>query len=60
MIFSRQTNPFDDLVIMGIWVSGRRQTSVLKLALVVLHVIFVGVLFLFDRGLREKTLREPW
>ncbi|XXG59934.1 hypothetical protein AAC387_Pa04g1933 [Persea americana] len=39
---------------------GRRQTAVLKLALVVLHVIFVGVLFLFDRGLREKTLREPW
>lgn len=32
----------------------------LKVALVMLHLIYVGILFLFDGGLIEKTKREPW
>ncbi|XP_058098428.1 protein S-acyltransferase 10-like [Magnolia sinica] len=39
---------------------GRRSSLGLKVALVVLHLIFVGVLFLFDTGLVEKTRKQPW
>lgn len=32
----------------------------LKVALVMLHLIYAGVIFLFDGGLIEKTKKEPW
>lgn len=32
----------------------------LKVALVVLHLVYAGVLFLFDGGLIEKAQEEPW
>ncbi|VVA09999.1 PREDICTED: S-acyltransferase [Prunus dulcis] len=38
----------------------RRSALGLKVALVMLHLIYVGMLFLFDGGLIEKTKREPW
>ncbi|XP_073060708.1 protein S-acyltransferase 10-like [Primulina eburnea] len=38
----------------------RRSALSLKLALVGLHLIFVGVLFLLDHDLIEKTKQEPW
>ncbi|PSS30009.1 Protein S-acyltransferase [Actinidia chinensis var. chinensis] len=38
----------------------RRSALGLKVALVVLHLIYAGVLFLFDKDLIEKTKREPW
>ncbi|PSS00438.1 Protein S-acyltransferase [Actinidia chinensis var. chinensis] len=38
----------------------RRSSLGLKVALVVLHLIYAGVLFLFDKDLIEKTKREPW
>ncbi|GAV78572.1 zf-DHHC domain-containing protein, partial [Cephalotus follicularis] len=38
----------------------RRSSLGLKIALVTLHLIFVGVLFLFDTDLIEKTKHEPW
>lgn len=38
----------------------RRSALGLKAALVMLHLIYAGVLFLFDGGLIEKTKREPW
>ncbi|KAJ4714094.1 S-acyltransferase [Melia azedarach] len=38
----------------------RRSSLGLKAALVTLHVVFVGVLFLFDADLVKKTKHEPW
>nr|XP_023890166.1 protein S-acyltransferase 10 [Quercus suber]POE63860.1 protein s-acyltransferase 10 [Quercus suber] len=38
----------------------RRSSLGLKLALVTLHLIYAGILFLFDEGLIEKTKQEPW
>ncbi|XP_010918214.1 protein S-acyltransferase 10 isoform X1 [Elaeis guineensis] len=38
----------------------RRSKWGLKVALVLLHVIFVGVLFLLDADLIRKTKEEPW
>ncbi|KAK9265528.1 hypothetical protein L1049_001773 [Liquidambar formosana] len=38
----------------------RRSSLGLKVALVMMHLIYVGVLFLFDRDLIEKTRKEPW
>lgn len=38
----------------------RRSAFSLKVALVILHLVFAGVLFLFDHDLIEKTRREPW
>lgn len=38
----------------------RRSSLGLKVALVILHLIYVGVLFLFDSDLIEKTKKEPW
>lgn len=38
----------------------RRSSLGLKAALVILHLVFVGILFLFDLDLIEKTKREPW
>ncbi|PIA32916.1 hypothetical protein AQUCO_04300101v1 [Aquilegia coerulea] len=38
----------------------RRSSLCLKIALVMIHFIFVGVLFLFDKDLIEKTRKEPW
>ncbi|KAH6755932.1 DHHC-type zinc finger family protein [Perilla frutescens var. hirtella] len=38
----------------------RRSAFSLKIALVMLHMVFAGVLFLFDRDLIEKTKQEPW
>ncbi|KAF8406680.1 hypothetical protein HHK36_008771 [Tetracentron sinense] len=38
----------------------RRSSWGLKLALVTLHLIYVGILFLFDRDLIQKTKMEPW
>ncbi|KAK3018054.1 hypothetical protein RJ639_005179 [Escallonia herrerae] len=39
---------------------GRRSSLCLKLALVVLHLVYAGILFIFDRDLIEKTKQEPW
>ncbi|KAK3029144.1 hypothetical protein RJ639_039699 [Escallonia herrerae] len=39
---------------------GRRSSLGLKLALVVLHLVYAGILFIFDRDLIEKTKQEPW
>ncbi|KAL8472496.1 hypothetical protein ACS0TY_029008 [Phlomoides rotata] len=38
----------------------RRSALSLKVALVILHLVVAGVLFLFDYDLIEKTRREPW
>ncbi|GMY11127.1 protein S-acyltransferase 10 [Fagus crenata] len=38
----------------------RRSSLGLKLALVMLHLIYAGILFLFDGDLIEKTKKEPW
>ncbi|KAJ4829454.1 hypothetical protein Tsubulata_015705 [Turnera subulata] len=38
----------------------RRSSLGLKLVLVTLHLVFAGVLFLFDHGFVEKTKRQPW
>ncbi|KAJ7944088.1 S-acyltransferase [Quillaja saponaria] len=38
----------------------RRSSLFLKMALVTVHLIYAGVLFLFDGGLIEKTRKEPW
>ncbi|XP_059641310.1 protein S-acyltransferase 10-like [Cornus florida] len=38
----------------------RRSSLCLKFALVMLHLIFTGVLFLFDEDLIDKTKSEPW
>lgn len=42
------------------WFSARRSSLGLKLALVTLHLVYAGVLFLFDGDLIEKTKSEPW
>lgn len=38
----------------------RRSSLGLKAALVMLHLVFLGVLFLFDSDLIEKTKHQPW
>ncbi|KAK3410548.1 protein S-acyltransferase 10 isoform X1 [Eucalyptus grandis] len=38
----------------------RRSSLLLKVALVVLHLVYAGVVFLFDRDLIEKARKEPW
>ncbi|XVF15991.1 hypothetical protein REPUB_Repub09cG0203700 [Reevesia pubescens] len=38
----------------------RRSSLGLKLALMMLHLIYAGILFLFDSDLIEKTKNEPW
>ncbi|CAI9111018.1 OLC1v1011151C1 [Oldenlandia corymbosa var. corymbosa] len=38
----------------------RRSALGLKVALVLLHLIFVGVLFIFDEDLVGQTKRHPW
>ncbi|PNX86715.1 putative S-acyltransferase, partial [Trifolium pratense] len=38
---------------------GRRSTTCLKLVLLLVHLIYAGVLFLFDEDLIEKTKKEP-
>ncbi|KFK34383.1 hypothetical protein AALP_AA5G138200 [Arabis alpina] len=38
----------------------RRSSLLLKLALVALHLIFVGFLFFFDEEFIVKTKRDPW
>ncbi|XP_055803289.1 protein S-acyltransferase 10-like isoform X2 [Solanum dulcamara] len=38
----------------------RRSTFCLRIALVMLHLIYVGVLFVFDKDLIHKTKEEPW
>jgi len=38
----------------------RRSSLLLKLALVALHLVFIGFLFLFDAEFIEKTKRDPW
>ncbi|XP_022775465.1 protein S-acyltransferase 10-like isoform X3 [Durio zibethinus] len=37
-----------------------RSSLGLKVALVMLHLIYAGILFLFDSDLIEKTKKEPW
>lgn len=39
---------------------GRRSALCLRVALVALHLIYVGILFIFDRDLIDKTIRQPW
>ncbi|KAK8472101.1 hypothetical protein PHAVU_002G112900 [Phaseolus vulgaris] len=39
---------------------GRRSSLCLKLALVTIHLIYAGVLFLFDGDLIENTKKEPY
>nr|GMC94848.1 protein S-acyltransferase 10 [Ipomoea batatas] len=38
----------------------RRATLGLKVALVMLHVVYAGVLFIINKDLVEKTRQEPW
>ncbi|XWS45623.1 hypothetical protein CRYUN_Cryun15aG0152400 [Craigia yunnanensis] len=38
----------------------RRSSLGLKVALVILHLIYAGILFLFDSDLIEKRKKEPW
>ncbi|GLT30281.1 hypothetical protein SLA2020_050890 [Shorea laevis] len=38
----------------------RRSNLVLRVALVMLHLVYAGILFLFDGGLIGKTKKEPW
>ncbi|XP_022740816.1 protein S-acyltransferase 10-like isoform X2 [Durio zibethinus] len=38
----------------------RRSSLGLKMALVMLHLIYAGILFLFDGDLIDKTKKEPW
>ncbi|XWS42205.1 hypothetical protein CRYUN_Cryun17cG0148100 [Craigia yunnanensis] len=38
----------------------RRSALCLKVALVMMHLIYAGILFLFDSDLIEKTKKEPW
>ncbi|XP_019182630.1 PREDICTED: protein S-acyltransferase 10-like isoform X3 [Ipomoea nil] len=38
----------------------RRATLGLKVALVMLHVVYAGVLFIINKELVEKTRQEPW
>ncbi|XP_070024089.1 protein S-acyltransferase 10-like isoform X2 [Nicotiana sylvestris] len=38
----------------------RRSTFCLRIALVMLHLIYVGVLFIFDKDLIHKTKQQPW
>ncbi|KAJ8764523.1 hypothetical protein K2173_006263 [Erythroxylum novogranatense] len=38
----------------------RRSSLGLKAALVILHVVYVGILFLFYSELVERTKKEPW
>ncbi|CDP01825.1 unnamed protein product [Coffea canephora] len=38
----------------------RRSALCLKLALVVLHLIYVSILFIFDKDFIEKTKQQPW
>ncbi|CAI8601159.1 unnamed protein product [Vicia faba] len=38
----------------------QRSSSCLKLVLLLTHLIYAGVLFLFDGDLVEKTKKEPW
>uniref|UniRef100_M0ZMQ2 Zinc finger protein n=1 Tax=Solanum tuberosum TaxID=4113 RepID=M0ZMQ2_SOLTU len=38
----------------------RRSTCCLRIALVMLHLIYLGVLFVFDKDLIHKTKEEPW
>ncbi|XP_059292975.1 protein S-acyltransferase 10 isoform X2 [Lycium ferocissimum] len=38
----------------------RRSTFCLRIALVMLHLIYVGVLFVFDRDMIHKTKQDPW
>lgn len=46
--------------VLGTWISARRSALGLKVALVMLHLIYPGLIFLFDGGLIEKTKKEPW
>ncbi|KAF9604899.1 hypothetical protein IFM89_011181 [Coptis chinensis] len=39
---------------------GRRSSLALKVALVCIHLVFVGVIFLFDNDLIDKTRKEAW
>ncbi|CAN1122206.1 Protein S-acyltransferase 10 [Linum perenne] len=39
---------------------GRRSSLGLRLALVLLHLLYAGLLFLFDTDLIEKTKQQPW
>ncbi|KAG7968730.1 hypothetical protein I3843_08G169200 [Carya illinoinensis] len=38
----------------------QRSSLGLKLAMVMVHLVYAGILFLFDEDLIEKTKREPW
>ncbi|KAL0449649.1 UNVERIFIED_CONTAM: protein S-acyltransferase 10 [Sesamum latifolium] len=38
----------------------RRSALSLKVALIMLHLVFARILFLFDNDLIEKTKKEPW
>ncbi|XP_068646155.1 protein S-acyltransferase 10-like [Aristolochia californica] len=39
---------------------GKRSSLCSKVALVLLHMVFLGAFFLFDSVLKEKTRKEPW
>lgn len=40
--------------------SARRSALGLKVALVTMHFVYAGVLFLFDTDLIEETKQSPW
>lgn len=40
--------------------SARRSALCLKVALVVLHLVYVSILFIFDEDFITKTKQQPW
>lgn len=45
---------------MGYQHTQLRSSWGLKASVVMLHLLYVGVLFIFDRDLIQKTVNEPW
>lgn len=49
-----------DFDCLGSGVSVRRSSLGLKVALVMLHLVYAGILFAFDRHLIEEAKIKPW
>ncbi|KAL8168381.1 hypothetical protein V2J09_009880 [Rumex salicifolius] len=45
---------------LPLFVAARRSSLCLKVALVILHLIYAGALFLIDRDLIDTTKKQPW
>lgn len=58
--FVRISYSYVDMLQFGVLDLARRSALCLRAALVALHLIYVGLLFLFDGDLIDKTRRQPW